>query len=155
MPILESENQLFSTFIISENVYGLDVISVQEVTRALPITQVPLTPNYVIGLINLRGQLATAVGLRQLFQLKNADNPKELMNVVCKADGILLSLLVDEIGDVLELEKELYEPIPDTLPESISRYMSGIYKTPKTLVSILDINKIAQIIHEKTQKGTA
>lgn len=134
----------FSTFYIAGSLYGIDVASVQEVTRPISMTKVPLAPSFVDGLINLRGQIATAIGLRDLFKLAKSENPTELMNVVCRGDGLLLSLLVDQIGDVLEVDYELFELTPDTLPESVSRFMVGVYKMPGSLLSILDINKIIE-----------
>lgn len=138
----------FSTFYIAGSLYGLDVASVQEVTKSLTMTHVPLAPSFVYGLINLRGQIATAIGLRDLFQLNKSESPEEAMNVVCKGEGLLLSLLVDQIGDVLEVEQSLFESTPDTLSESISRFMTGVYKTPGELLSILDINKIVEALQK-------
>ncbi len=134
----------FSTFYVSGSLYGLDVAAVQEVTKSLTMTRVPLSPSYVCGLINLRGQIATAIGLRDLFGLDKQDAAAESMNVVCKGEGLLLSLLVDRIGDVLEVDQDLFEPTPDTLPESVSKFMTGVYKIPGALLSILDINKIVE-----------
>lgn len=134
----------FSTFYVSGSLYGLDVSTVQEVTKSLPMTKVPLSPQFVDGLINLRGQIATAIGLRNLFNLGHEDKAEEYMNVVCKGDGLLLSLLVDQIGDVLEVDASQFESTPDTLPESVSRFMTGVYKIPGALLSVLDINKIVE-----------
>lgn len=133
----------FSTFYICDTLYGLEVSAVQEVTKALPMTQVPLAPPYVQGLINLRGQIATAIGMRDLFGLGHQGEPEEKMNVVCKGEGLLVSLVVDQIGDVLEVEESLFEPTPETLLNTVSQFMEGVYKTPGELLSILDIKKIA------------
>lgn len=140
------KSRQFSTFYVAGSLYGIDVASVQEVTKSLSMTKVPLAPVFVYGLINLRGQIATAIGLRDLFELKKSESSDEPMNVVCKGEGLLLSLLVDQIGDVLEVDNALFEPTPDTLAESVSRFMTGVYKTPGTLLSILDINKIIEAL---------
>lgn len=138
------ETKQFSTFMVAGSLYGLEVSTVQEVTKSLPMTKVPLAPSFVCGLINLRGQIATAIGLRNLFHIEAQENPLESMNVICKSDGLLLSLLVDQIGDVLEVESTLFEPTPNTLPVEVSKFMSGVYKTPGVLLSILDIRKIIE-----------
>ena len=138
----------FSTFYVSDRLYGLDVTAVQEVTRTLPITGVPLAPSFVRGLINLRGQIATAINLKELFELDNKSLSDELMNVVCKGDGLLLSLLVDQIGDVVEVEDKFFEPTPDTIEPSVSRFMTGIYKTSGSLLSILDVGKIVEVLQK-------
>lgn len=139
----------FSTFYVGENLYGLDVSTVQEVTKSLPMTKVPLASKFVCGLINLRGQIASAIGLRELFQLKLDDHPRESMNVVCKGNDLLLSLLVDQIGDVLEVSEDLFEPTPDTLSEEVSKFMLGVYKIEGNLLSILDISKIVEVLQKK------
>ena len=132
----------FSTFYISGRLYGLDVSVVQEVTKSLPMTRVPLAPTFVSGLINLRGQIATAVGLRVLFGLGTSELDKEFMHVVCNKEGLLLSFLVDQIGDVIEVEQSLFEPTPETVSADVARFMVGVYKMQDSLLSILDINKI-------------
>lgn len=143
-----SATRQFSTFYVSGRLYGLDVTAVQEVTRTLPVTQVPLAPSFVRGLINLRGQIATAINLKELFELENRALPDEPMNVVCKGDGLLLSLLVDQIGDVVEVEESFFEPTPDTIEPAVGRFMTGIYKITGSLLSILDVGKIVEILQK-------
>lgn len=138
----------FSTFYVAGRLYGLDVIAVQEVTKALVITRVPLAQPYVCGLINLRGQIATAITLRKLFALEDGADESELMNVVCKGEGLLLSLLVDQIGDVIEVENSLFEPTPDTVSPEVGRFMAGVYKVPGALLSILDVEKIIEVLQK-------
>ena len=136
----------FSTFYVADRLYGINVSAVQEVTKALAITQVPLAPNFIHGLINLRGQIATAVGMHELFGLENKNN--ELMNVVCREDNMLISLLVDRIGDVVELEEKQFEQTPDTVTDEVAKYMSGVYKTTGELLSIIDVKKIINVLNE-------
>lgn len=139
----------FSTFTVAGRLYGIEVSSVQEVTKSLPITPVPLAPKYIHGLINLRGQIATAVGLRDLFELKDP-NPQEFMNVVCRVDHFLISLLVDQIGDVIELNRKDYEDTPDTISIQVSKFMEGIYKIPGNLLSIIDVKKILEVLNDQS-----
>lgn len=133
----------FSTFYISERLYGIDVLRVQEVTKALPIAEVPLAPDFVCGLINLRGQISTAISLRALFQINEPD-PETQMNVVCRLNDVLISFFVDGVGDVLELEDKDFETTPETVPGGIRRFIEGVYKTPTTLMSVVDVDKIAE-----------
>lgn len=138
----------FSTFYVSHRLYGIDVIRVQEVVRSMPMTPIPLAPEYVTGLINLRGQVATGIGLRQLFGLKDPP-PDNFMNVVCKVDGALVSLQADEIGDVIEVSAKDFEPTPQTVPGDIRRFMSGIYKISGSLLSIIDIERLNKFLYHK------
>ena len=139
----------FSTFYVSNRLYGIDVTRVQEVVRPMPMTHIPLAPEYVTGLINLRGQVATAIGLRQLFGLKDSP-PDSFMNVVCKVDGALVSLQTDEIGDVIEVSAKDFEPTPQTVHADIRRFMSGIYKISGALLSIVDIERVNKYLNHKT-----
>lgn len=138
----------FSTFIVGKHLYGIDVTRVQEVVRPMPITPIPLAPTFVMGLINLRGQVATAIGLRELFGI-DSERPDHVMNVVCRIDGALVALQADEIGDVLEVEAKDFENAPQTVPESVRRFMSGIYKTSGSLLSIIDIDRIGKFLNHK------
>jgi purine-binding chemotaxis protein CheW len=133
----------YSTFYVSGRLYGIDVMRVQEITPPLPMTVVPLAASYIRGLINLRGQIATAVGLRELFDLKDSTEATQ-MNVVCNAGGNLFSLLIDKVGDVMEVEENSFESPPETIPDSVRKYMSGVYKISGALLSILEIEKIAE-----------
>ena len=135
----------FATFYVADRLYGIDVTQVQEIANPLPLPPVRLSPTYVAGLINLRGQIATAIGLRELFGLP-ADAGTDKMSVVCRLDGALVSLLVDQIGDVMELPDSAYEPSPETLPEATRRFMHGVYKTPQSILSVLDINHLTQFL---------
>ena len=139
-----------STFFVSGRMYGIDVSSVQEVTKAMPITPVPLAPAYIHGLINLRGQIATAIGLRELFALSESPS-NELMNVVCRENGILVSLLVDSIGDVVEIGQEAFETTPETVSHQVGQFMQGVYKIPDNLLSVLDVKKVVGILNEDTK----
>lgn len=142
----KEKDMQFSTFVVAGRLYGIDVKRVQEVTKALPMTSVPLTQDYVLGLINLRGQISTAIGLRELFQIKG-NQPEETMNVVCRVDGILVSLVVDEIGDVLEPPRSDFENAPSTIDEHVRKYMVGVYKLKDTLLSVIDIDKVITVLN--------
>jgi purine-binding chemotaxis protein CheW len=131
----------FSTFYVANRLYGIDVMEVQEIAKPLPITPIHLAPDHVLGLINLRGQIATAIGLQELFELKEKIS-KQKMSVVCKCDGALLSLLVDQIGDVIEVSEDTYEQVPVTVEDSTRRFLKGVYKTSESILSVIEVSKI-------------
>jgi purine-binding chemotaxis protein CheW len=141
-----STNQ-FSTFLVDDRLYGVNIRVVQEITKSMTVTEVPLAPIHIKGLINLRGQIATAVGLRELFEIQATDKENGKINVVCKSEAYLLSLVVDEVGDVLELEDSLFENTPETVSPGVSRFMSGVYKLPNNLLSVIDIQKIIDFLN--------
>lgn len=137
-----------STFKIAGRLYGIDVRSVQEVVRPMKMTAVPLAPEFVKGLINLRGQLATAIDLRNLFHLPNSDNI-DSMNVVCQTGGSAVSLLVDEIGDVIEIDPDVLEPAPPTISRDIKKFMTGVCKVSDSLLSVIDLSGVMNYINNK------
>jgi purine-binding chemotaxis protein CheW len=139
--MVKNKSKQFTTFTVDGRVYGIDVMKVQEVTKPLQVTVMRTAPPFIKGLINLRGQIATAIGLRELFNLRINDDI-EKMTVVCRIDDVLVSLLVDNIGDVIEVEDSSYEPTPSTIPSNIRPFMDGVYKTEGTFLSILNIDSI-------------
>ena len=140
---MKEANRQFSTFYIADRMYGIDVMRVQEITKALPMARIPLAPHFVHGLINLRGQISTAIGLRELFSIKEPA-PPEQMNVVCKLNEVLASFLVDRIGDVMELESKDFELAPETIPEEIRKFVEGVYKIPGTLLSVINVDRVSE-----------
>jgi purine-binding chemotaxis protein CheW len=143
---VEFEKEQFTTFSVAGRMYGIDVMKVQEVTRSMPVTGVPLAPDYVCGLINLRGQIATAISLRKLFRIPG-DRPPDEMNVVCRIDGLLFSFLVDWIGDVTEVEADQREPAPATIDPGVRQFIDGICRLPNELLSVLNIDRVSEVIH--------
>ncbi len=137
---MDMERQ-FCTFSLGELFFGIEVFKVQEVIRAQAMTRVPLAQPAVRGLINLRGQIVTAIDLRERLGLPQLESGREAMNVVIRTDEGAVSLLVDEIGDVLEVDAALYEEPPETLPAFARELIRGVYKLPERLLLILDTEK--------------
>lgn len=141
--IKTNEVVLLTTFYIGDSYFGLPVMDVQEVTNTPKIVPVPLAPKFMKGLINLRGQLATALDLKELF-MKTQNLNEDQMSVVCRIDGNLVSLMVDVIGDVVEAEKDHFEPAPSTMSQPLKSYIKGVYKMNGKLLSVIDIQRVAK-----------
>ncbi len=137
----------FCTFHLGALFIGIEVQQVQEVIRRQAMTRVPLAPRAVRGLINLRGQIVTAIDLRERLGLPPRSDEHEPMNVVVRTDEGAVSLLVDEIGDVLETEEAQYEPLPPTLSPESRELIRGVYKLPDRLLLILDTEKVLAMEH--------
>jgi purine-binding chemotaxis protein CheW len=137
------EREQLTTFRVGGELFGIEVMKVQEVTNTPLVVAVPLAPSFLKGLVNLRGQIATAVGLRELFGQDTARSGED-MSVVCKVDGNLVSLIVDDIGDVVELEAASFEPAPHTIPAQTRRYVKGIYKMNGALLSVLNLDELGR-----------
>jgi len=129
------------TFTLARRWYGVDVSAVQEVLRGLPRTRIPLAPPALAGLINLRGQVLTAVDLRAQLGLPPREDGTEPMLVVTHVDGEPVALLVDSIGAVVDVEPEQFEPPPDTLVGPTRELILGAYKLTDHLLLSLDVDK--------------
>jgi purine-binding chemotaxis protein CheW len=135
----------FCTFFLDKLLFGVELKGVQEVIRSLEMTKVPLAPEVVSGLINLRGQIVTAVDLRRRLELKPSPPGMLPMNVVVRSEDGAVSLLVDEIGDVVEVEEATFEPPPETLRGSVRSMILGVHKLNDRLMHVLDIEKACQM----------
>jgi purine-binding chemotaxis protein CheW len=127
------------TFMVGDLFLGVDVLQVQEVIRSQQMTRVPLAPAAVTGLINLRGQIVTAIDLRRRLGLPGRDESARPMNVVVRTDDGAVSLLVDEIGDVIEVSADAFEQPPKTVDASIRDVLNGIYKLAGRLLLVVNI----------------
>jgi purine-binding chemotaxis protein CheW len=134
---MAAEHQ-YCTFTVDGHYFGVDVLKVQEVIRYQEMTRVPLAPPEVRGLINLRGQIVTAIDLRRRLQLQDRPADQLPVNVVVQTEDGAVSLLVDEIGDVLEVSEKLFERPPETLKGPARALIQGAYKLPDRLLLILD-----------------
>lgn len=131
----------YATFLLDGLYFGIEVLKVQEVLRQQPTTPVPLAPPMVRGLINLRGQIVTAVDLRTRLGLSARDGEEPPMNVVVRtADGVV-SLLVDAIDDVVEASADDFEAPPETVQARLHHLVRGVYKLPARLLLVLDVDQ--------------
>lgn len=140
-----AQTSQFCTFYLDKLLFGVELKGVQEVIRSLDMTRVPLAPQVVSGLINLRGQIVTAVDLRRRLELEAAPPGTPVMNVVVRSVDGAVSLRVDEIGDVVEVEESTFEPAPETLRPSVRNIILGIHKLKGQLLHVLDTEKACQI----------
>jgi purine-binding chemotaxis protein CheW len=141
---MKSSRQM-TTFCIDRRWFGIDVMQVQEVLPWQQMTRVPLAAPSIKGLINLRGEIVTAIDLRQRLGFPAASMDRPPMNVVVNLPGGLLSLLVDEVGEVLQVAEEDFETPPATLQGPLRDLTAGAYKIPGCLLVTLDTNKLANI----------
>jgi purine-binding chemotaxis protein CheW len=133
------------TFFVSGMLFGVDVMNVQEVIRYQEMTIVPLASSTVRGLINLRGQIVTAIDMRARLGLEPRTDGELPMNVVTTtADGVV-SFLVDEIGDVLEVDERTFERAPETMNPSFRELVPGVFKLPGSLLLLLDAERVAAL----------
>jgi purine-binding chemotaxis protein CheW len=133
------------TFFLDGHFFGVPVRQVQEVIRFQEMTLVPLVPLVVRGLINLRGQIVTAIDLRRRLGMTERPADRLPMNVVVRTDDGALSLLVDEIGDVIEVEEKTFEQPPETLKGMAREMIRGVHKLPERLLLLLDTDRVVNV----------
>ena len=136
----------FSTFFVGDLFFGVDVLHVQEVLRFQQMTPVPQAPGAIEGLINLRGQIVTAIDMRRRLGLPQCAKDKPPMNMVVRTSDGAVSLLVDEIGDVLEMDPATYERPPKNLDPAAGEVIRGVYKLKGRLLLVLDAERTAELI---------
>ena len=146
----ELQIRQFATFHVAGLFFGVDVLRVQEVLRFQPMTRVPMAPPVIEGLINLRGQIVTAIDMRRRLGLAPRTNGQAPMNMVIRNEDGAISLLVDEIGDVLDLEGRAYEEPPVNLDPAARRVIRGIYKLKDRLLLVLDADRTVDLEQGKS-----
>lgn len=134
-------SQQLSTFFLDGLYLGVEVLKVQELIRYQEMTRVPLAPGVIRGLINLRGQIVTAIDLRRRFEVPDGPGDQVPMNVVVRTDEGAVSLLVDEIGDVVTVSEDDFEPPPETVAKPTRELILGAFKLDGRLLLLLDTER--------------
>ena len=132
-------------FTLGEHLFGIDVRYIQEVFRFQECTPVPITPPLVTGLLNLRGQIVLAIDLRQRLGLEKRPSEKSPTSIVVRIEDGVLSFLVDELFDIMNLDNAQFETIPETLTETEKQFVTGCFKLNNRLLIMLDAEQVADI----------
>lgn len=139
-----AEKKQFCTFYLEDFFCGIPVEQVQEVIRFQLMTAVPLAPPIFAGLINLRGEIITAIDLRRRLQMTDQKKPKEPLNIVIRTAQGPFSLLVDRIADVIEVSEDDFEGTPDTVRGPAKEVICGTYKLDQKLLLVFDTEKLLE-----------
>ncbi len=154
-----SDSKQFATFFLNGLFFGVEVLKVQEVIRYQEMTRVPIAPAMIQGLINLRGQIVIAIDLRRRLEMPPRPEGQLPMNVIVRSEDGAVSLLVDEIGDVVEIQDDDYEHTPETLKGVARELVRGVYKLKDRLLLVLDTEKAIKIdaraVHSERRVGDA
>jgi purine-binding chemotaxis protein CheW len=147
-----TESRQLCTFLVDDLQLGIDVTDVQEVIRFQQMTSVPLAPEVVLGLINLRGQIVTVLDLRSMLGLPPLERDELPTNVVIRGgQDEAVSVLVDSLGDVVTTDVTDFEPVPPTLGGPARDLVLGAYKLPDRLLLVLDTDRVRTV---RTGVGT-
>ena len=134
--------QQFSTFRVCDLLLGVEVTKVQEVIRHQEMTIIPLSPRVIEGLINLRGQIIIAIDTRRSLGLPCATPGSLPMNVVIHAGDAIVSLLVDDVGDVIDVPLAAFSTVLDNMPAQQRELISGVYDLKEGLMLVLDTTQL-------------
>ncbi|MCB1857817.1 MAG: chemotaxis protein CheW [Gammaproteobacteria bacterium] len=128
------------TFRLMDETYGIDVMQVQEVLRVSEIAPVPGAPPYVLGIINLRGNVVTVIDTRGRFGLSSGEITDSTRILIIESEGQVVGMLVDSVAEVVDLQSSQIDPTPNVGNEENSRYIQGVATVGKSLLIVVDLN---------------
>lgn len=144
-PGAEAGERQFVTLTLAGQMCGVPVLAVRDVLGEQTIARIPLAPPEVAGSLNLRGRIVTAIDLRRRLRLPPAPPGTRRMSVVTEQGGELYALLVDQVAEVISLPGAAFEPSPPTLPAAWADYSRGVYRLEKTLLVVLDVERLLAV----------
>ncbi len=132
----------YLTFALGKEEYGLEILKVMEIIGIMEITSVPQVPEYVKGVINLRGKVIPVISLRLKFGMEEIEYTSETCIVVVNLNGVLIGIIIDKVLEVLDIEQENIEPPPSSGVAGKTDYILGIGKVGEAVKILLNIDKI-------------
>lgn len=139
------ETRQFCSFYLDHLLFGIESQKIQEVVAYRELRPVPLAPPVVSGLMNLRGQVVVAFELRRQLELTERAPGMMPVCLIVRADQGTVCLLADEVGNVLEVEDETFEPVPETLSPRLRSLILGVHKLEGRLMHVLDTERACEI----------
>ncbi len=140
----------FITFYLGEFFFGIIATEVMELNRDLKITPVPKSPKTVRGIVNLRGEIVPAINMHERFKLDTNCKDDDSISLILSSDGIVIAALVDEVGEIILLNEDTFEPPPKNFPQVSRELIFGVHKLPDKLLIIVDSTKIASELTQST-----
>lgn len=142
LSLLSGSDTQLVTFNLGKEEFAVPILQIQEINRLVEITRVPKSPDFVEGVINLRGKVIPIIDLRKRFSLPQSDLGKYARIVVVNMDGRMVGLIVDSVSEVLRLPNDAIEPPPPVVAGIGSEYIKGLGKLEGRLLILLDLSKI-------------
>lgn len=131
-----------ATFYVGDALCGMDILKVQEINKLMEMTKVPQAPDYVMGILNLRGQIVTIIDLGKKLGLTQIDINESSRNIIVNSENEYIGLLVTRIGDVVEADWQKVEPPPANIGGVQGHFFRGVFKTEDRLIGILDSERV-------------
>jgi purine-binding chemotaxis protein CheW len=136
---------VYVTAMIDGQLFGLPIVRVQDVFIPERLTRVPLAPPEIVGVLNLRGRIVTLIDLRRRFGLGERKEGEDVMAIGVESRGESYGLLIDRVGEVVELEGVAREPNPVNLDQRLAQMSSGIYRLDDQLLVVVDVDRVLDI----------
>ena len=130
------------TVVVGDEIFGLPVDSVQTIFQVDSVTPIPLGPREILGLVNLRGKIVTAVSLRRRLQIPDRHDTGETLAIGIEQRGENFALVVDEVGDVIPLSESARIPLPPHLDGERAKLTAAFYRLEDRILPILDMNAV-------------
>jgi len=134
--------EILSTFHVGDFYCGIHTKEVIELTKDLEVTPVPLAPASILGLLNLRGQIVTAIDMRVRLSCERKEISSDSIGIFYKHSGSFFSFVVDRVNEIIELDEKNFEPPPSNLTGPALNFVAGVYKMPGRLLLVLDPQKL-------------
>lgn len=131
-----------ATFYVGEALCGMNILNVQEINKMMDMTKVPQAPDYVTGILNLRGQIVTVIDLGKKLGLTPTELSESTRNIIVNSENEYIGLLVSSIGDVVEAQLGKVEDPPSNIGGVQGAFFKGVFKTQDRLIGILDVHKV-------------
>lgn len=130
------------TFTLEDETYGINVMQVQEVLREIEVAPVPGAPHYVIGIINLRGNVVSVIDARTRFGLPSRESTDLTRIIVIEVQQHIIGILVDSVAEVIDIKRSEIETAPNVGTEETSKYIDGVVSRDDKLYILVDLNKL-------------
>ena len=137
-------NVELASFYVGEALCGMDILKVQEINKLIEMTRVPKAPEYVLGILNLRGEIVTIIDLGKKLGLKSTEITDKTRNIIVNSNGEHIGLMVEQISDVVQAKFEKIEAPPANIGGVQGKYFTGVLKTRDRLIGILDVGKVLE-----------
>lgn len=131
-----------ATFYVGKALCGMDILNIQEINKLMDMTKVPQAPDYVMGILNLRGQIVTIIDLGKKLGLPATELTSKRRNIIVNSQGEYVGLMAARISDVVHSEIDKIEPPPANIGGVQGKYFKGVFKTENNLIGILDMEEV-------------
>lgn len=139
-PIIEGGK--FLSFFLGKEEYAIEILKVQEIIGLMPITPVPKMPDYIRGVLNLRGKIVPVMELRARFNLESVEDTDETCIIVIQDDNYQMGVVVDKVSEVSDIGSEQFEEVPSVGKTSGNEFLSALGKVKDSVKMVLDVHKV-------------